>query len=616
MLSRRTLLKSTTLSAVSSLLTRRSFASGTPSTQPTPLSQLDYSAVTLLAGPAQQQFAQNHRFFLALDNDMLLKPFRERAGLPAPGEDMGGWYSNTPLFDPHGLFDGYIPGHTFGQYLSALSRAYAITGDPATQRKVQQLVAGLKPTLLPRFYDDYTLPAYTFDKTCCGLIDACSLGRVPSAMPALETALKAVLPHLPEKALSRPEMRARPHSNESNTWDESYTLPENLFLAYQRSDNLLFRDTAARFLEDDLYFNPLSEDINILPGEHAYSHVNALCSAMQAYLTLGSQKHLRAATNGFRMVREQSFATGGWGPGETFVRPGSDELGRSLFNQPASFETPCGAYGHFKISRYLLRATADPVYGDSMERVLYNTVLGAKPVLEDGSSFYYSDFTETGRKGYHRDKWPCCSGTLPQIAADYGISSYLLNTTRENPGLVVNLYLPSRVTWQQAGASFTLTQQTQYPFTPTTSLQLNSEHERDLTLYLRIPAWSGPGTRITVNGKAVQGDIKPGTFFPLRRSFRNNDTVEISFDMPLRTESLDVKAPHPARLTALLRGPVVFMATGAWPSFTTEADLLAAKGNTGRSLLVPSGLNTPPTLFKPYMEIGSETYRTYHPIRA
>jgi len=86
--------------------------------------------------------------------------------------------------------------------------------------------------------------------------------------------------------------------------------------------------------------------------------------------------------------------------------------------------------------------------------------------------------------------------------------------------------------------------------------------------------------------------------------------------MPLRTESLDVNAPHPARLTALLRGPVVFMATGAWPSFTTDADLLAARGDTGKSLLVPSGLNTPPTLFKPYMEIGMETYRTYHPIRA
>ncbi len=211
MFTRRTLLKSTTLSAVSSLLTRRSFATALPSLQPTPLAQLDYAAVTLLPGPALEQFQQNHRFFLALDNDMLLKPYRERAGLPAPGEDMGGWYSNTPLFDPHGLFDGYVPGHSFGQYLSGLARAFAITGDPATQRKVQQLVAGLEPTLLPRFYDDYTLPAYTFDKLCCGLSDAYALARVPSAMPALEVALQAALPHLPEKG-TLPARNARPAS--------------------------------------------------------------------------------------------------------------------------------------------------------------------------------------------------------------------------------------------------------------------------------------------------------------------------------------------------------------------------------------------------------------------
>ena len=37
---------------------------------------------------------------------------------------------------------------------------------------------------------------------------------------------------------------------------------------------------------------------------------------MQAYLTLGSEKHLRAAKNGFDMMAAQSFATGGWGPDE------------------------------------------------------------------------------------------------------------------------------------------------------------------------------------------------------------------------------------------------------------------------------------------------------------
>jgi len=87
-------------------------------------------------------------------------------------------------------------------------------------------------------------------------------------------------------------------------------LPENLFLAYQRSGKPFYRDMATRFLEDDTYFGPLSEGNNVLPFEHAYSHVNAFSSAMQAYMTLGSEKHLRAATNGFEMlVKTQSFAT-------------------------------------------------------------------------------------------------------------------------------------------------------------------------------------------------------------------------------------------------------------------------------------------------------------------
>ena len=611
MISRRSVLKSASLAAAAAV-SRPALAgfAGTGEPPREALQQLDYSAVTLLPGPAQQQFDRNHQFFLAIDNDKLLKPFRERTGLPAPGEDMGGWYSNSLLFDPHGSFDGFVPGHSFGQYLSALARDYAITGDAATQAKVRALVLGVTPTLQSRFYDGYTLPAYTFDKMCCGLMDAYTFGHIPEALPALRQALTAALPHLPEKALSRPEMRARPHTSDAQTWDESYTLPENLFLAFQRTGDTRFRDTAARFLEDDAYFNPLAEDINVLPGEHAYSHVNALSSAMQAYLTLGSEKHLRAATNGFRMVRDQSFATGGWGPGEAFVQPATDDLARSLLTQAASFETPCGAYGHFKIARYLLRVTGDPVYGDSMERVLYNTVLGARPILADGSSFYYSDFSNTGRKTYARDKWPCCSGTLPQIAADYGISTYLLDTSRNRGGLVVNLFLPSRVRWQQEGVPVTLTQETLYPFTPTTRMTVTADREREFTIAVRIPAWAGPATRVLINGKPASGELRPASFFPVRRSFRNNDTIEVSFDMPSRIETLDLLAPQPHQLGALLRGPVVFMATGSWPTELSRAQLLAAQANpAGDRLTVasPGG----PTLFTPYMHIDDETYRTY-----
>ena len=53
------------------------------------------------------------------------------------------------------------------------------------------------------------------------------------------------------------------------------------------------------------------------------------------------------------------LATGGWGPNEGFVEPGSGALGESLHTTHASFETPCGSYGHFKAGRYLMRATGD-----------------------------------------------------------------------------------------------------------------------------------------------------------------------------------------------------------------------------------------------------------------
>src|SRR3546814_6345032 len=70
------------------------------------------------------------------------------------------------------------------------------------------------------------------------------------------------------------------------------------------------------------------------------------------------------------MIQEQSWASGGWGPGEFFIKPGSGELAETLFrNFKSSFETVCGSYAHFKLTRYLLRITRDSRYGDSMERV-------------------------------------------------------------------------------------------------------------------------------------------------------------------------------------------------------------------------------------------------------
>src|SRR3984957_8097879 len=210
--SRRTFLKGSAVVAGAQLLPRR--MRGAPSANDavtTKLQQFDYGDVQLLEGPMREQFERNHALFLALSDDSLLKPFRQRAGQAAPGEDMGGWYSPSSEFDPPHNMTGYIPGHSFGQYLSGLARAYAVTGDKSVQKKVHGLVAGFAPTVTTKFYDGYCIPAYTFDKTNCGLIDAHQFAGDPQALAVLNHATDAVLPFLPAKALNRQEMMARPH---------------------------------------------------------------------------------------------------------------------------------------------------------------------------------------------------------------------------------------------------------------------------------------------------------------------------------------------------------------------------------------------------------------------
>src|SRR5438270_7419907 len=607
--SRRQFLKTSAVAAGGAMAVRSRAAWALPSASVAihaPLSVFGYSDVQLLESPLREQFDRNHDLFLHMNEDAMLKPFRQRGGLAAPGPDMGGWYDNADDFTPPENFHAFIPGTSVSQYGSALATAYAVTGHKRTREKVQRLVREFGATVEPsgKFYVGYHLPAYTFDKTSCGLIDAHEFANCPDALDVHWRATQAALPYLPEKALSRAEQRARPHKNVADTWDETYTLPENFFLAYQRSGKSQYRDLAVRFIEQD-YFGPLAEDQNVLPGEHAYSHVNALSSAMQAYLTLGDEKYFRAAHNGLRMVEDQSYATGGWGPDEAFVEPGKGLLDASLGTTHASFETPCGAYGHFKITRYLLRATRDSHYGDSMERVLYNTIAGATPILADGTSFYYSDYNREARKVHYRDKWPCCSGTFPQLTADYGISSYY----KAENGIYVNLFIPSRVSWLQNGTQSTLTQTTEYPRENATQLKFGLSRPETFVVHVRIPAWAGAKTTLSVNGKKIDAAVEPGKFLPVQRTWKDGDQIELDLVMPLRLEAIDDQNRDNV---ALVRGPLALFAVGAIPRQITRKQLLAATQVARASDDWKVETDQGGLTLRPFASIMSEEYRLYN----
>ena len=75
----------------------------------TPLTTFAYSEVELFDSSMRRQFEENHARFLNLDDDRLLKVFRQVAGLPAPGEDMGGWYDLTGFGLERNDFHGFVP---------------------------------------------------------------------------------------------------------------------------------------------------------------------------------------------------------------------------------------------------------------------------------------------------------------------------------------------------------------------------------------------------------------------------------------------------------------------------------------------------------------------------
>jgi len=88
-----------------------------------------------------------------------------------------------------------------------------------------------------------------------------------------------------------------------------------------------------------------AERQNVLPGEHAYSHVDALSSRCRRILVLGEREYLRRCPQWLAHgARCRVYATGG-GPND-ICGTGESLLHASLGTTHNSFETPCGAYGH------------------------------------------------------------------------------------------------------------------------------------------------------------------------------------------------------------------------------------------------------------------------------
>ena len=556
-----------------------------------------YPQVNLTGGPLAAMYQRLHAHFLTLDEDRLLKVYRQRVAMPAPGRDMGGWYDA----------EGFVPGHLIGQFISGLSRIYANTGDAEAAAKARRLVQGYaatfeadgNPFASPKA--STTWPCYILDKYEIGLLDAAELAGVDEARALLPRVIQGATPFIPDHTYDR-----TPDSPRQAPYDEPYILPENLFKTYELTGQKRFYDMAKLYLLDNEFFNPLAEGRNILPGKHGYSHVIALSSGAKAYEVLGDEKYLRAVRNAWDMIEQtQQYASGAWAPKETFVKPGSGELAASLTTTRDHFETPCCFYAHAKLARYLIGFTGEARYGDGLECVLVNTILGALDPDDDGGYFYYSDYQARAKKGYYQRKWPCCAGTLMQSVADFPVDLYL----HDAKGIYVNLYAASEVRWKANRVAVKLTQKTAYPEAEQIELRVDPAAPVEFAIHLRIPRWLDRPAQLSVNGKAVSVAAERGTFAAIRRRWRKGDTIELTLPFSFRAVPIDQQNPN---IVAVMRGPVMLAAVDPPEHLSASAAALGKMDAVpGKALEFDCQTAAGKVRMRPFYQVRRETYSTY-----
>ena len=137
------------------------------------LQPFDYDGVRLLPSRFRAQVERACEVYGAIPNDNILKGFRRDAGLPAPGQDMGGWCAQTSAV-------------IFGQVLSGMARMSRATGEQALREKAAALLEGWADTL--RSDGDAQMRPYGWEKLACGLVDL-HLWRVAQHRPGVDPPL-------------------------------------------------------------------------------------------------------------------------------------------------------------------------------------------------------------------------------------------------------------------------------------------------------------------------------------------------------------------------------------------------------------------------------------------
>ncbi|WP_346839552.1 glycoside hydrolase family 127 protein [Microbulbifer sp. SAOS-129_SWC] len=547
-----------------------------------PVEAFPLSDVRLLDSPFKHAQDTNIGYILSLDPDRLLAPFLREAGLKPKAENYGNW-ENTGL-------DGHIGGH----YLSALSLAYAATGDRAVLERLHYMLDELQRAQKANgngyiggipggakmwqqisageiSADLFTLnqkwvPLYNIHKLFSGLRDAYRYVRIEQAKTML-VQLSDWGVHLFGK-LSDEQIQDMLRS-EHGGLNEVYADVAEI----TGDDKYLL---LARRLSHRAILNPLEHHQDKLTGLHANTQIPKVIGYERVGQLSGDKAWQDAAEYFWTdVVEHRTVAIGGNSVREHFH---SRRDFSSMIEDVEGPET-CNTYNMLKLTRLLYLAHPQTRYIRYYERALYNHILSSQNP-DTGGLVYFTPMRPQHYRVYsqaQKDMW-CCVGTGIENHSKYGAMIY----AHRGDNLFVNLFIPSTLKWEEK--HLTLSQRNRIPDNESTSITL--DRDADFTLQLRYPRWVAQGAlAIRINGKPYQFESKPGSYIPIKRHWKAGDHIEVALPMHPEMEQM----PDGSDYFALLYGPVV-LAAKTQPFAHEKLNYFADASRMGH---IPSGRMCP-----------------------
>lgn len=541
----------------------------------------DLEDVTLLESPLLDAMTVNDSVLLEYDVDRLLTPFIRQAGLSDDSSSAYyGWETAHPSFTNWGLSSWSLEGHVGGHYLTALSLAYAASHDDDMKVRLKerldymlailddcqdafdgntegmegfiggqpcnQVWTGLYAGDLTA-YQTYGgwVPFYCEHKVLAGLRDAWVYTDSELA--------KELFTGLSDWSVNVVGNLTTSQMQSVLDWEHG-GMNETLADAYRLLGDGKYLDAAVKYTHQTMVDGMQSLSTTFLDGKHANTQVPKYIGFERIYqeqLASGNEGDatLQAAAHNFweDVATNRTVCIGGNSVSEHFLASSACSQYITNLDGPES----CNSNNMLKLSEDLFDETHQACYADFYESTMWNHILSTQDP-QTGGYVYFTTLRPQGYRIYSQvdqAMW-CCVGTGMENHSKYG--HFIYTHTAGDDTLFVNLFTASRL----SSESFTLTQETSFPYGETSTLTIGTAGS--YALAIRHPAWAGAGYAIAVNGESQALSVAEGTssYAVISRTWAEGDVVEVTLPMSLRIE----ECPNYTDYIAFKYGPILLAA--------------------------------------------------------